>query len=61
MKSFKSFVANDNHDAELPEVEHSDVRKKFLYLHNKKNRDAWEERQYHALRDHPSVKSFAPR
>lgn len=56
MKDFKNFV-NDNHDAKLPEVDSSDVRKKFLQLHNK-TRDAWEERQYQALKDHPDVKGF---
>lgn len=57
MLSFKQFVLeiNDNTKEKLPDVDAADVRRKYMALHNKK-RDAWEEKQYQAIKDHPAIK-----
>lgn len=59
MKTLKQILneINDNYDAKLPEPDPSDIRKKFLALHNKK-RDDWEETQYQAMKSHPEIKGL---
>lgn len=57
-KTLKKILAgNDNYDAKLPSADTSDVKRKFMELHNKK-RDDWEEKQYQAMKSHPEVKGL---
>ena len=58
MLSFKEFVLeiNDNTKEDLPKVDPADVRRKYIALHNNKNRDALQQRQYEILKDHPAIK-----